>query len=337
MKLLNVNALSVLAAGTVYVLSKDAGKLALFALSEDFSGMKELVSFTGNMGHILFANKNEILLSIDSNLVLFRDNNCRIVLKAYRDENVFWHACKFHDMVVVQEYSVTSPSSIYVSEDLLSWKEVVSNLDIDQYSKHFHYLANDPYRNQLIATLGDGNYIRAICSDNRGLNWKPLCRGQWQLLPIVPLKDKIVFGMDSGIVGGGVGIYDLVKDSWKFSFLKWTKKDVKLAQMSELIKLDTGLWVAALGAPQAIVASEDLREWYPLHIEGLAGEFNTCMGVAETKSHLVCCTGENLLLFEKEELAQIRSEAKPALVRSRAYKGRLRGALFIFNKRLKKN
>jgi hypothetical protein len=305
--------------------------------SEDSTGMKELFSFVGDSGRILFADSNEILLSVDDNLVLFRDNSCRIVLKAYEEKNVFWHACKFRNVVVVQEYSAESPSSIYVSEDLLSWREVVSNLDADQYSKHFHYIANDPYRNQLLATLGDGNYIRVIYSDSQGLSWMPLLKGPWQMLPIVPLRDKIVFGMDSGIVSGGLGIYDPVKDNWKFNFLKWGRKDSRLVQINDLIKLENGSWVAALGAPQAIVISEDLREWYPLHIESCSEEFNINMGIAETPSHLVCCTGKHLLLFEKKELAPIISEEKPILVSNGAYKSRLKGALFNLSKRFKKN
>jgi hypothetical protein len=333
MKLLNVNALSAVEAGAVFVLLKNGAKLALTTFSEDFSEMKELVAFTGTAGHILLADNNEILLSVDNNLVLFRDNKYKTVLKAHRAENFFWHACKFHETVMVQEYGL-APTSIYASKDLSSWKEVVSNVEIDRHSKHFHQLVYDPYRDQLIATLGDGNYIRAICSDDGGLKWQSLFEGAWQFLPIVPLRDKIVFGMDSGLANGGVGVYDPIEDYWKFTFLKWVGKDVKLAQMCDLRKLDTGLWLAALGTPQAIVLSKDLKKWYPLHIEGFDEQFNYYMKIVEGKTRVICCTGRNLLIFEKEELAQIRFEAEPVLVNHSAYTERFKGTFSVLKKKL---
>lgn len=313
MKLLNVNALSAVEAGAVFALLKNGAKLALTTLSEDFSEMKELVAFTGTAGHILLADNNEILLSVDNNLVLFKDNKYKTVLKAHSAGNFFWHACKFHETVMVQEYGL-SPASIYASGDLLSWKEVVSNLDIDRYSNHFHYLVYDPYRDQLIATLGDGNYVRAICSDNGGLKWKHLFEGSWQFLPIVPLEDKIVFGMDSALCRGGVGILDPVEDSWKFMFLKWVGKDIKFSQMCDLKRLDTGLWLAALGTPQAIVFSKDLKEWYLLHLQGSDKQFNPYMQIAEDRTNVTCCTGRSLLMFEKEDLAKTISDDQPILI-----------------------
>jgi hypothetical protein len=333
MKLLNVNALSAVEAGAVFVLLKNGAKLALTTFSEDFSEMKELVAFIGNKGHILTADNNQILLSIDNNLILVKDNECKTVLKAQRAENIFWHACKFHETVMVHEYGL-APTSIYASGDLLNWKEVVSNLDIDRHSNHFHYLVYDPYRDQLIATLGDGNYIRAICSDDGGLRWKPLYRGAWQFLPIVPLRDKIVFGMDSGLTDGGVGIYDPIKDYWKFTFFKWVGKDVKLAQMCDLKRLDTGLWLAALGTPQALVLSEDLKKWYPLHMAGFEKRFNLYMKIADGKNRVVCCAGPNLLVIEKEELAEIASNMRPVLVNHEAYTSRLIGALLVLKRKL---
>ncbi len=334
MKLLNVNALSILAAEQVYVLVKNQDRLALVTFSEDFSEMKELFSFTGNRGYILFANNNDLLLSIDNNLVLLRDNKCKTVLKAYRDGNVFWHACKFHETVLVQEYGI-APTSIYGSGDLLNWKEVVSNLDIDRYSHHFHYLVHDPYRDRLIATLGDGNYVRAICSDDEGLRWGPLFCGAWQFIPVVPLRDQIVCGLDSGLVCGGIGIYDLVKHRWKFTFLKWLKNEFKIAQISELKKLDNNLWVIALGAPQGIMVSKDFGGLYKVYMEGFNPNFNPHIGIAESETHLVCCTGRNLLIFEKEDLAKIISEDQPLLVKQYALGNKLGGKGSILKRQFK--
>jgi hypothetical protein len=70
--------------------------------------------------------------------------------------NWFWHAVEACDKVFIQEYG-ESPTGIYVSEDLKSFKLLVTNKDIDPLSRHFHYIAFDKKRNVLIATLGDGN------------------------------------------------------------------------------------------------------------------------------------------------------------------------------------
>jgi hypothetical protein len=37
---------------------------------------------------------------------------------------------------------------------------------------------------------------------------KPIYRGAWQFLPVAVLKDRILFGFDSGIARGDLGVYD---------------------------------------------------------------------------------------------------------------------------------
>jgi hypothetical protein len=333
LKLLNVNALSVAKKEGMLALLKNGTKLALVTFSEDLSEMKESIELNGVAGHILLANDDGILLSVDDSLILFRDNESKTVLRAHRAGNVFWHACKFHEKILVQEYG-QAPTSIYASGDFLDWEEVVSNLDIDRHSKHFHDIVYDPYRDQLIATLGDGNYVRAICSDNGGLKWRSLFAGAWQFLPIVPLEDKIVFGMDSGFASGGVGIYDYIDENWAFMFLKWVGKDKKIVQMCDLERLDNGLWLSGLGTPQALLFSENLEQWYPLYIEKFDNNFNPYMQIAEGKTRVICTTGQNLLSFEKEELAKIQLNSKPVLVEHRAFKERLMGTGFVVRRKI---
>jgi hypothetical protein len=226
---------------------------------------------------------------------------------------------------MVHEYGL-GRTLIYASQDLTNWRKVVSNLDIDRHSKHFHNIVYDPYRDQIIATLGDGNYIRAAYSRDGGSSWRPLFRGTWQFVPVVPLKDKIVFGLDSGLANGGLGIYDPVKDNWEFTFLKWLGQDTRMIQMCDLKRLETGLWIAALGTPQAIVVSKDLKEWYPLHVECYNNEFNYWMSVSEGKTHVACSTGQNLIVFKKAELTGIRPNLRPVLANYGAYTCRLKGA-----------
>lgn len=115
----------------------------------------------------------------------------------------------------------------------------------------------------LLATLGDGCLTRVVYSENLGQSWKSLYKGAWQFVPIVPLKDEIVLGMDSGIARGGVGIYSPSREKWKFIFLKWCNRHVRFAQIADLRQLSNGVWIATLGAPQVILISENLKNWYP--------------------------------------------------------------------------
>jgi len=62
------------------------------------------------------------------------------------------------------------------------------------------------------------------------------------------------------------------------SFYCTTFMDARYRYVTELIYTE-GLYIAALGAPQAIVASRDLKHWYPLHVEGYGESFNHHMSV----------------------------------------------------------
>ena len=77
----------------------------------------------------------------------------------------------------------------------------------------------------------------------------------------------VVFGFDSGIARGGIGIFYPEYEIWSFILLKWVEKSVKTCQMCDLIQLDNGTWLSALGTPQAIAASKNLKQFpYTLRV-----------------------------------------------------------------------
>jgi len=236
---------------------------------------------------------------------------------------VFWHSAEAEGRVFIHEYG-QPPCAIYSSKDLEKWEKVITNFDIDKRSKHFHYIAFDPYRKWLISTLGDGCITRVTISYDLGSSWRPFYRGPWQFVPAVPLKDKIVFGMDSGIAKGGLGIYYPDEDKWEFIFLRWKDKNVKHAQLCDLKFLDNGLWVASLGTPQAVMASKDLRLWYPLFVEGFHKEFNHNMLLSVGEDAMACSTGKALLVFNEDGIENAFT-SKPIMVEYKAYWDRLVG------------
>ncbi|MEM3464920.1 MAG: hypothetical protein QW566_00465, partial [Candidatus Jordarchaeales archaeon] len=186
--------------------------------------------------------------------------------------------------------------------------------------------------NWIIATLGDGCLTRTIFSEDFGNSWRSLYKGPWQFVPILVLKDEIVFGMDSGIVKGGVGVYYPKEDKWSFIFLKWLNKKVKFAQMNDLKLLDTGVWLAALGAPQAVIASRDLKVWCPVYVEGFSESFSHHISISVEAEVIVCSTGKNLLLFNKDELLS----NEPIMMEYKAYCDKLKGMRFVLKRKLLK-
>ncbi|MEM0488985.1 MAG: hypothetical protein QW707_07300 [Candidatus Bathyarchaeia archaeon] len=334
MKLIRVNALSVaFQEETILVLLRQGNKLILGEYDIELTPLKDLKEFRGEKGFILHADNRGLLLSIDNRLVLTNEHGAKDVLVAQNPNNFFWHATSIDDEVFVQEYG-ESPTAIYLSKNLIDWRNLTTNVKIDKRSKHFHYIAYDPYRDQLIVTLGDGNPVRAAFSSDRGATWKPLYRGPWQFVPVEPLKDMIVFGMDSGIVRGGIGTYYFPDGRWKFIFLKWLSSGVRVAQMCDLKHLDNGIYVAALGTPQAVVASKDLTTWCPLYVEGFMEDFNYHIVLSEGRNFLACSTGKSLLVFEKDELKSIISRSNPVMSSYRAYIDRLKGLGFTLKRML---
>jgi hypothetical protein len=142
------------------------------------------------------------------------------------------------------------------------------------------------------------------------------------------LKDIIVFGMDSGIAKGGVGIYYPDGDKWEFIFLKWKDKSVKHAQFCDLKFLSKGLWMASLGTPQAVMVSSDLRLWYPLFIESFNEEFNHNMLLSVGESIIACSSGKTLLIFNEDDIENAFN-SKPLMVEYKALLDKLIGYGFL--------
>ena len=317
----------------IYALVKEGEILVLKILDKELKIIDEVISVKGHKGIVLYLGKGRALVSVDDKLLLIRNNEAEVVLTASKPNNTFWHSTEAKENVFIHEYG-EPPTGIFVSKNLEDWERVATNLDIDRSSKHFHYIAYDPYREWLVTTLGDGCLTRVAVSEDLGSSWSSLYKGPWQFVPIVPLEDGIVFGMDSGIVRGGVGIYYPKSDLWKFSFFRWRDRRAPLAQMCDLKLLDDGLWVATFGAPQAITVSGDLNTWYPVYVESYDYNFNFCMSIAEVGNVVLCSTGNNLIAFDKSELHDIMMSSEPIATPYKAYKERLAG--FGFNvKRLK--
>ncbi|MEM3437195.1 MAG: hypothetical protein QXP55_01485 [Nitrososphaerales archaeon] len=330
---LNFNSISAIVAGDkVFTLVKNGDILTLLSVDINLEIVNKLASFKGSNGFILKAQEEKFLINIDDKLYFAENNTWKIVLTTTKTENIFWHITEADGKVFAQEYGEPL-TGIYVSENLREWKRRVTNFDIDKQSKHFHYLTYDPYRNWLIATLGDGCLIRAVISSDLGHSWTPLYKGPWQFLPVVPLRDKIVFGMDSGIARGGIGIYYPSKEKWEFIFLKWYGAFVRFAQMADLKQLSNGIWIVALGTPQAILISKDLKNWYPLHIKSLSESFNYHMNVSEGKNIVVCSTGNSIFVFDKDEFDNVFN-MKPVMSSYKAYIDRFIGIGFILKRRI---
>jgi len=117
--------------------------------------------FNGSRG-MLIAKLNDVYLaSVDSILYASRDlAEWRPVLTV-APGNSIWHACGTPEGMMVQEYG-ESPTGLYTSPDGFRWSRVLTNIDVDPFSRHFHYVAYDPYRDAVYATLGDANLVRAV-------------------------------------------------------------------------------------------------------------------------------------------------------------------------------
>jgi len=296
----------------VYSLVKQGEKLTLLIFDENLKAIDEVWSGWGNTGFILMVKRGEVYASIDDKLCLIKNGSTETVLKATNSANIFWHLTEADGKLFVHEYG-KSPTSIYLTEDLRNWKKIVTNLDIDKQSKHFHDISYDPIRKILICTLGDGCLTRVAFSKDFGLSWKPLYSGPWQFVPILAMKDKLMFGMDSGIAKGGIGSYNFTTNQWNFTFLKWQGKDVKFVQMSDLKLLTNELYIAGLGQPQAIVISKDARRWHLVCAEGFDEQFNMYINIGEGKEFITCSTGKSLLLVAKNELESLCKTTDPVI------------------------
>jgi len=325
----DIAALSVAVVGQriLALVKESCNSLSLLQLNRTLNTERKLATLRASKGFILDVQEDTCLLAVDDNLVALRNDQLEPVLKAHSPANSFWHAARGGDFVYVQEYG-WSPTGIWAStRNYENWRLLTTNVELDKSSKHFHNIAYDSFSKQLVTVLGDGNIVRVATLANGEETWRPIYKGPWQFVPIVILRDMLVLGMDSGIVKGGVGIYVPHDDRWNFIFLKWCGK-VKFSQMCDLKRLRNGLWVAALGTPQAILVSEDLITWYALHIDGFGEKFNHYMRISEREDCMICSTGKCLLMFDKDGLKNRMRSSKPVMVSYKACVDRLSGLGF---------
>jgi len=247
MKALNVRAQAVSTdRGEVLALVREEGGVWLVRVRIPRFDVERLHRFNGIRGTLIAKIRDVYLASVDNVLYTSRDLvEWRPVLTV-APGNSIWHACGTPEGIVAQEYG-ESPTGLYTSADGYRWNRILTNVDVDPLSRHFHYVAYDPYRDVVYATFGDANLVRAIVVEEN--SWRPIYRGPWQFAPVLPLRDYVVFGFDSGIARGGIGVYSPEEGEWSFIFLKWRSGDVRYAQMSDL-KLFRGVWIGALGAPR---------------------------------------------------------------------------------------
>jgi len=313
--------------GVLAVVEGD-GVLKLVRIKYPNPVIEELYSFSGRKCLLLSKVLDIYLISIDNALFVTHDLvDVRKVLKVKAD-NTLWHVCETLQGIIVQEYG-KPPTSLWISSNGYHWSRLLTNLEIDPKSRHFHNIVYDKYRDVVYATLGDGNPIRAVAIRNH--SFKYLYKGPWQFVPIVVLEHMVVFGFDSGIARGGVGIFYPEHEEWSFIFLKWVNKSVKICQMCDLIQLDDSTWSSALGTPQAIVASKNLKQWYPIYVEGFEEGFNYHMSIKECGSTIVCCTGKRLLFINKTEIKD-KLRDKPVITPYKGFIDRIKGAVFMIKR-----
>ncbi|MEM2767816.1 MAG: hypothetical protein QXQ47_05850 [Candidatus Bathyarchaeia archaeon] len=147
MKIACLNALSVIVRDRIiFSLVKGEGSIIrLVRLETDLENINDLTSFKGSRAFLLKVFEEQFLVSVDNSLVLVDERGVqRTVLKTNRSENFFWHVAEANKRVFVQEYG-QPPTGIYVSEDFESWKKVITNVELDGDSKHFHSITWDPY------------------------------------------------------------------------------------------------------------------------------------------------------------------------------------------------
>lgn len=310
--------------GVIYVAVSDGVSCKVSVLRG--GSLDEVVTLQGSPCLIPWGSRDGLLVSSGNTLYLVSGGEAKPVLRA-RPGNWFWHGVEAQGRAFIQEYG-ESPTGIYVSEDLVSFRRAASNKDVDPLSRHFHYIAFDGERGLLVATVGDGNVVRVAVSQDHGSNWKPLYKGPWQFVPVLVDGDRWVLGFDSGIARGGVAVYDVERGDWSFTFLK--ARGYRYAQFTCLTRF-LDYYIGCLGSPTAIIVSRDLRYWYPLYIESTSTPtvgFNHFVNAIVWGERIVAVTGRELLAFDYSDVERALG-GEPLLTPYKAYVDRVRGVLYI--------
>ena len=309
---------------TVYITINDRG-LCKIAVFKDGS-IHEALLLKDSPCLILRGLSEGLLISSGNILYLVSGDEAKPLLRT-KAGNIFWHATEACDKFFVQEYG-EDPTGIYVSEDLKSFRGVVTNRDIDPSSRHFHYITFDKEREILITTLGDGNIVRVAFSDDCGSSWRPLYKGPWQFVPVFIERDRWIFGFDSGIARGGVAIYYPEKNIWRFIFLK--PDGYARAQFTSITRFGD-YYVGSLGCPTSIIVSKDLFYWYTIHIDNSISNYNHFVDATIWRDKLIASTGWELLIFNYKDVEET-FKRKPFLSPYKAYIDRVRGLIYILKR-----
>jgi len=263
----------------------------------------KLAEFRGKRNALLQMTAGATFLGLDNILMMSEDlKTWKNVLETENHENMFWHMAEASDgTLFVQEYG-SSLTGIYRSTDGgETWKQIVNSKEIDKRARHFHSIAYDQYRDLLIVTLGDGNLVKIAISDNYGDTWRPLYTSAYQCLPIVVLKDHIVFGMDSGI-SRGIIIWNPSENKWQSIHLKYVGKPSMIGNMqsSDLKLLSNGIWIMSTGGG-SLLSSGDLRNWCMLHL-GEKEQFESHMISNEKNGIVTAAMGDVVMIIDLKAL-----------------------------------
>lgn len=295
---------------------------------------EKLKEFKAGRNLLFYEAEGKIFLGLNNKLMISQNlKTWKTVLKAENGHNIFWHMTRTKDgEFFAHEYGAFN-TSIYSTYDCERWQPVVKATEIDKNARHFHSIAYDRYRDMLIVTLGDGNIVKVATSKDGGQTWRPVYTGAYQCLPIVVLKDRIVFGMDSGISRGLV-VWWPKENMWRtIHFKNHNDKPTRdMLQSSDLKLLDNGVWLMSSGGG-SLMASRDLKNWCFLRI-GQKGDFEAHM-ISNQKYSLIAIALEYAaMIISKEELAQIVSNSAPDVKPCYGLKERIKGICYVAKRKI---
>lgn len=313
----------------------NSGKIALLSFDLEKRSIVDTVTFDGSSSFLLTGDTQKVFAGIDNKLLFCdEEGKWKIVLESKSPSNFFWHLIiSKGGPIYVQEYG-EPPTGIYASVDGEEWQLLVTAQNIDKKALHFHDIAYDPYRNMLIVTLGDRNYVKTAVSKDLGNNWIPAYKGAWQLLPIAVTKEYIVFGMDSGLARGGLVKWHPESEHYDVIHLDWRTNRSDLMQMADLKRLSNDVWMAALGKPQAIIASVNLNDWQLIFGQGFDNAFDYNMSLSEGENIVAFSTGKRIFWINKEDLGKMINEDEPTIHRRYALLDRLTGIGYVMKRKI---
>jgi len=327
------------ASATSYFWPDSGIKPRLIFMSHKGDDPLELSDFSSGKNLLLHVSNDSTFLGLDNKLLLSHDlRKWRTVLTA-KSSNTFWHMAEAVDgTLFVHDYGFGGGSGIYRSADGgETWKQVVECHKLDKDAIHFHSFAYDKFRGLLIATLGDGNALKIAVSKDYGDTWKPLYNGAWQCLPIVVLKERIIFGMDSAISSGFLVWYPS-DDRWETLHLKYVKKPEAsdLLQIADLRALTNGSWIMSTGGG-SLLCSKNLQEWQIMHL----GARNPDLRIApphlfghmlsnEINGMVVAAMGDLVMIIDSKDIGNSSID----VVQHYAFYNRLKGLVYAAKRRI---